>query len=71
MSCYELSGWAIKRLDEQVLYQKELTLKTRGKDFASHARMNNHRQQQPLLQTGECKKYVIRPFHNSSNRSNC
>lgn len=71
MSCYELSGWTIKRLVEQVLYQKELALKTKGKDFASHAQMNNHRPQQPLLQTGECKKYVIRPCNNSSNRSNC
>lgn len=36
--CYrEFSGWTIKSLVEQVLHRKELALKTRESDLASHA----------------------------------
>ena len=33
------------RFAEQVLHQKEIAPKTREKDLASHAQMNNHQQQ--------------------------
>ena len=35
----------IKRFAEQFLHQKEIAPKTREKDLASHAQMNNHQQQ--------------------------
>ena len=71
--CYrEFSGWTIKSLVEQVLHRKELALKTRESDLASHAQMNIYQQQQLLLQTGKCKEYVISPRNNScSNRTEC
>lgn len=62
MCCHELSGQKIKRFAEQFLHQKEIAPKTREKDLASHAQMNNHQQQQLFLQTTGATDAAVNGF---------